>query len=58
MGEDREPRAILDQAKEATDLARDAFAMGDLVTGIAALQMAAQLVQIARILPPRPVRDA
>ena len=41
---------ILDQAQEAAELAREAFAMGDLVTGIAAITLAAQLVQLARIL--------
>jgi hypothetical protein len=41
--------AILTQANEAAEVARDAFAAGDLVTSIAALQLAAQLVQLARI---------
>jgi hypothetical protein len=39
----------LAQAQEAADLARRAFDAGDLVTGIAALTLAAQLVQLARI---------
>ena len=43
------PRSILEQAEEAASLAKDAFATGDLVTGIAAIQLAAQLVQLARI---------
>jgi hypothetical protein len=38
----------LEQADEAIALAKDAFAAGDMVTGIAALQLAAQLTQIAR----------
>ena len=40
---------ILTQAHEAAEVSREAFAAGDLVTGIAALQLAAQLVQLARI---------
>lgn len=40
---------ILTQASEAAELARRAFTSGDLVTGIAAIQLAAQLVQLARI---------
>ena len=40
---------LLDQCDEATELARVAFAAGDLVTGIAATQLAAQLVQLARL---------
>jgi hypothetical protein len=40
---------VLTQAREATELARQAFAAGDLVAGIAAIQLAAQLVQLARI---------
>lgn len=42
-------RTPLDQAEEAADLARQAFASGDLVIGIAAITLAAQLVQLARI---------
>ena len=48
-----EPRTTamtpLEQAAEASDLAKKSFAVGDLVGGIAALQLAAQLVQLARI---------
>ena len=40
----------LDRAQKAAELAREAFATGDLVTGIAAIMLAAQLVQLARIL--------
>lgn len=40
---------VLTQANEAAEIARQAFAAGDLVTGIAAIQLAAQLVQLARI---------
>jgi hypothetical protein len=39
----------LAQATEACEIARQAFAVGDHVTGIAALTVAAQLVQLARI---------
>ncbi len=42
-------RTPLQQAKEATDLAREAFATGDKVTGIAAITLAAQLIQLAKI---------
>ena len=40
---------ILEQVDEATSLARKSFAVGDLVGGIAAIQLAAQLLQLARI---------
>jgi hypothetical protein len=40
---------VLKQSSAAAELAREAFAAGDLVTGIAALQLAAQLVRLARI---------
>jgi hypothetical protein len=43
---------ILDQSDAAAEVAREAFAAGDVVTGIAAIQLAAQLVQIARLLSP------
>jgi hypothetical protein len=43
--------SLLDQAEEATGVAREAFASGDLVVGIAAIQLAAQLLQLARLLP-------
>ena len=39
----------LSQAREACNLAREAFASGDQVTGIAAISLAAQLVQLARL---------
>ena len=42
-------RTPLQQAKEASDLARDAFASGDLVTGAAALVLAGQLIQLAKL---------
>lgn len=42
-------RTPLQQADEAAALARQAFANGDLVAGIAAISLAAQLVQLARI---------
>jgi hypothetical protein len=42
---------ILEQVDEATSLARKSFAVGDLVGGIAAIQLAAQLLQLARISP-------
>ncbi len=42
-------RSPLDQASEATELAKLSFAAGDTVTGIAAITLAAQLVQLAKI---------
>lgn len=39
----------LKQAGQATDIARTAFADGDLVVGIAAICFASQLLQLARI---------
>lgn len=39
----------LPQAREATAIARNAFAAGDQVTGIAATVHAAQLVELAKI---------
>jgi hypothetical protein len=39
----------LTKAEEACEIARAAFAAGDLVTGIAAITVAAQLVELARI---------
>jgi hypothetical protein len=39
----------ISQAREACNLAREAFAAGDQVTGIAAITLAAQLVQLARL---------
>lgn len=41
---------VLQQAGETAELAARAFASGDLVAGIAAISLAAQLVQLARIL--------
>lgn len=46
------PRTLLEQASEATDLAKQAFASGDKVTGIAAVVLATQLIQLAKILEP------
>jgi hypothetical protein len=43
------PRTPLQQASEATEIAREAFAAGDVVVGVAALSLAAQLLQLARI---------
>lgn len=43
-------RRLLDQSEAAAKLANEAFAAGDVVTGIAAIKLAAQLVQIARLL--------
>jgi len=40
---------LLEQADEAAELAKQAFAAGDAVTGIAALQLSAELVQLAKI---------
>lgn len=39
----------LEQAQEAADLAQQAFASGDIVVAIAAITLAAQLVQLAKI---------
>ena len=41
---------LLEQSEAASEVAREAFAAGDVVTGIAAIQLAAQLVQLARLL--------
>jgi hypothetical protein len=41
---------LLEQSDAAADVAREAFAAGDVVTGIAAIQLAAQLLQLARLL--------
>jgi hypothetical protein len=41
---------LMEQFDAAAEVAREAFAAGDKVTGIAAIQLAAQLVQIARLL--------
>ncbi len=43
------PRTPLQQAKEATELARDAFASGHEAVGIAAVTLAAQLTQLAKL---------
>lgn len=43
------PRSLLEQAEEASDIARDAFALGNPAVGIAAVTLAAQLVQLARL---------
>ena len=40
---------LLEKADEASMVALEAFAAGDMVTGIAAIQLAAQLLQLARI---------
>lgn len=45
----RTDKTPLQQAEEATSIAREAFGYGDLVTGIAAITLAAQLVQLARL---------
>ena len=44
---------LLEQSDAAAEVAREAFAAGDTVTGIAAIQLAAQLVQLASLLEPR-----
>lgn len=43
---------LLEQFDAAAEVSRQAFAAGDLVTGVAAIKLAAQLVQIARLLGP------
>ena len=40
---------LLEQSSQAAEVAREAFAAGDIATGIAAIQLAAQLVQLARL---------
>jgi hypothetical protein len=49
---------LLRQSDDAAEIARNAFAAGDLATGIAAIQLAAQLVQLARLLALSPSKDA
>jgi hypothetical protein len=44
-----EARALLKQAREASELAEQAFASGHFAIGIAAVVLAAQLVQLARL---------
>lgn len=41
---------LLEQSDAAAEIAREAFAAGDVVTGIAAIKLAAELVQLARLL--------
>jgi len=41
--------SFADQAVSAAEVARDAFTAGDQVTGIAAIRLAAQLLQLARL---------
>ena len=41
---------LAEQIDEAAEISSRAFAAGDVVTGIAAIQLAAQLVQIMRFL--------
>jgi hypothetical protein len=41
---------ILEQSGQAAEVARQAFDAGDVVTGIAAIQLAAQLIKLARLL--------
>jgi hypothetical protein len=48
---------ILEQADEAAEVARLAFDAGDLATGIAAISLASQLVQLARLLPSSAPRE-
>lgn len=50
----RHPRTIMEQIDEVSDIAREAFAVGNNVTGIAATKLAAQLVQIARLMERAP----
>ena len=44
-----EVSVLLKYCDMAGEVAREAFAAGDLVTGIAAVQLAAQLIQLARL---------
>ena len=41
---------LLEQSDAAAEVAREAFAAGDTVTGTAAIQLAAQLVKLSRLL--------
>ena len=43
---------LTEQFDAAAAISRQAFAAGDVVTGIAAVKLAAQLVQIMRLLDP------
>ena len=47
-----------EQFDSAAEVSRQAFAVGDVVTGIAAIKLAAQLVQIMRLLEPDPPATA
>lgn len=44
-----QPRSVLQQASEVIELAHLAFDRGNLVGGLAAIKLAAQLVQLAKI---------
>ena len=45
-------RTITEQAQEALDLAKIAIERGDMVHGLAALHLGAQLAQLAKLLEP------
>jgi hypothetical protein len=49
---------LAEQFDAAAEVSRQAFAAGDVVTGIAAIKLAAQLVQIIRLLEPDPPAPA
>ena len=51
------PRSLLDQAQEAAEIAAAAFAQGNPVVGIAGVQLAADLVRLAKILGEGHGRD-
>jgi hypothetical protein len=53
----RHTQRLADQAKEAADLAELAFADGNPAIGIAALSLAAQLVQLAKISERAPLAE-
>lgn len=42
-------RTLMEQCDEATDLAKRAFAVGDKVTGLAAIVLAGQILQLLRL---------
>lgn len=44
------PRSLVEQAGEAAEVAKGAFAAGDAVVGAVAIVLAAQLLQLARLL--------
>jgi hypothetical protein len=58
--EEREAKMskLAEQFDAVAEIARQSFAAGDVVTGVAAIKLAAQLVQIMRLLDPAPEAPA